>query len=47
LADAVIALTSNIAMAEGRPIQFKPEWFDPKSDATPEGKPPRKSSDIG
>ena len=27
MADAVIALTSNIAMRERR-IEFKPEWFD-------------------
>ncbi|MEZ6070917.1 MAG: Gfo/Idh/MocA family oxidoreductase [Pirellulales bacterium] len=43
LADAVIALTSNIAMrpAEGdsanRQIVFKDEWFDINSDETPEG----------
>jgi hypothetical protein len=37
LADAVIALTTNIAAHGGRKIDFKPEWFDPKSDATPEG----------
>ncbi|MEN1680002.1 MAG: Gfo/Idh/MocA family oxidoreductase [Planctomycetota bacterium] len=52
LADAVIALTSNIAMAENRRIEFDPNWFDPKSDATPEnaiqGKAwtPRKADDI-
>jgi hypothetical protein len=40
IADAVIALTSNIALAKpearGR-IDFKPEWFDIFNDETPEG----------
>lgn len=44
LADAVIALSTNIA-ARGTPkngfqpqkLDFKPEWFDPNSDDTPEG----------
>ncbi|MBI2824676.1 MAG: Gfo/Idh/MocA family oxidoreductase [Planctomycetia bacterium] len=40
MADAVIALTSNIAMREGRRIEFKPEWFDIDSDETPEGVKP-------
>ncbi|MCE9546780.1 MAG: Gfo/Idh/MocA family oxidoreductase [Planctomycetia bacterium] len=42
LADAVIALTTNIAIAEGRRIEFDPAWFDPDSDETPNpqlGKP--------
>jgi len=47
LADAVIALTSNIAMAENRRIEFQPDWFDYKSDATPDGKAPRSVSDLG
>ena len=47
LADAVIALTSNIAMAENRRIEFQPDWFDYKSDATPDGKAPRNVSDLG
>jgi len=42
LADAVIVLTSNIAMRENRRIEFKPEWFDIHSDETPEGVAPRK-----
>ena len=46
LADAVIALTSNIAMAENRRIEFKPEWFDPESDETPEGVKPKKADEI-
>lgn len=37
LADAIIALTSNIAIAENRRIEFQPEWFDVQSDATPDG----------
>jgi len=36
LADAVIALTTNIAMAERRRMEFNPEWFDIESDKTPE-----------
>jgi predicted dehydrogenase len=47
LADAVIALTSNIAMTGTERMKFDPAWFDPKSDATPEGIPPRKASEIG
>jgi predicted dehydrogenase len=37
LADAVIALTSNLAIADNRRIEFLPEWFDIQSDATPDG----------
>ncbi|MDZ4819356.1 MAG: gfo/Idh/MocA family oxidoreductase, partial [Planctomycetota bacterium] len=38
LADAVIALTTNIALRgpENARIEFKPEWFDIQSDETPE-----------
>jgi predicted dehydrogenase len=36
LADAVVALTSNLAMDKQRRIEFKKEWFDPESDAAPE-----------
>lgn len=36
MADAIIALTSNIAMRQQRRIDFKPEWFDIHNDATPE-----------
>lgn len=46
LADAVIALTSNIAMKENRRIEFKKEWFDIESDETPEGDKPRPTSDL-
>ena len=46
LADAVIALTSNIAMEKRTNIQFKREWFDIASDETPEGVKPRQAKDI-
>jgi hypothetical protein len=38
LADAVIALTTNIAARLGESVEFDPAWFDVKSDATPEAK---------
>ena len=43
IADAVIALVSNIALANPATqarIEFKPEWFDIASDETPEGVKP-------
>jgi predicted dehydrogenase len=40
LADAIIALTSNLAMRGPGRIDFKPEWFDIASDETPEGVAP-------
>jgi predicted dehydrogenase len=43
IADAVIALVSNIALANPSTqarIEFKPEWFDIASDETPEGVKP-------
>ena len=46
LADAVIALTSNIAMAESRVVDFKKEWFDLKSDETPDGSKPKQASEV-
>jgi len=46
LGDAVIALTANIAAKEGRRIVFDEEWFDPESDATPEGVKPDTSRDL-
>jgi predicted dehydrogenase len=36
LADAVIALTTNIAMRQKRRIDFDPRWFDYKSEEVPE-----------
>jgi predicted dehydrogenase len=46
LADAVIALTSNIAMEGKQKIDFKRAWFDINSDETPEGVAPRKAEKI-
>jgi predicted dehydrogenase len=40
LADAVIALTTNIAAKKGQRIEFKEAWFEPDSNETPEGAPP-------
>ena len=34
--DAIMALTSNLAMKHKKRIVFKDEWFDPASDAAPE-----------
>jgi len=48
IADAVIALVSNIALANPATrarIEFQPEWFDIASDETPEGVKPDVSSD--
>ena len=36
MADAVIALTSNLAMRNRQRIQYKHAWFEAASDATPE-----------
>jgi predicted dehydrogenase len=36
MADAIIALTSNQAMKHQKRIEFKPEWFDPKSSEVPD-----------
>ncbi|MGL6194912.1 MAG: hypothetical protein ACRC2T_08835, partial [Thermoguttaceae bacterium] len=36
LADAVIALTTNISANRGETVEFNKEWFDPESDSTPE-----------
>lgn len=46
LADAVIALTSNIAIAKGGRIDFEHEWFDVDSDATPDGSKPAAATDL-
>ncbi|MGL4513860.1 MAG: Gfo/Idh/MocA family protein [Lacipirellulaceae bacterium] len=46
LGDAVIALTTNIAIAENRRINFDPEWFEPESDAVPGGRTPVKAADV-
>ena len=36
LADAVVALVSNMAAKQRRRIEFKPAWFDVNSDEAPE-----------
>ncbi len=36
MADAIIALTSNLAMKTHQRIEFKPAWFDPKSPEVPD-----------
>ncbi len=46
LADAVIALTTNIAIEKQQRIDFKDEWFDPKSDEVPGGRAPVKADDV-
>ena len=40
MADAVIALTTNIAAERQQRIEFKESWFDPDNDDTPEGVAP-------
>jgi len=37
--DAIMALTSNLAMKHKKRIVYKDEWFDPMSDAVPEEDP--------
>ena len=39
MADAIMALTANIAMAKRERIEFKEEWFDPANEAVPDGSP--------
>jgi hypothetical protein len=53
MADAIIALTSNIAMKTGQRIEFNKKWFDLDDDATPEvdlkvegAASPRPTSDL-
>lgn len=40
MADAIIALTTNIAIRDNKRIEFKDEWFDINHDDTPEGEKP-------
>jgi predicted dehydrogenase len=40
MADAIIALTTNIAIRDNKRIEFKDEWFDINHDDTPEGETP-------
>jgi hypothetical protein len=37
--DAIMALTSNLAMKHKKRIVFKDDWFDPNKDAAPETDP--------
>lgn len=51
MADAIIALTSNIAMSKGERIEFNKLWFDIESDETPEadhidGPKPKQAKDV-
>ncbi len=51
MADAVIALTTNVAMAKGARgeagyIQFKDSWFERDSDETPDGSDVKKELDT-
>ncbi|MGQ0637501.1 MAG: Gfo/Idh/MocA family protein [Planctomycetaceae bacterium] len=39
MADAIMAITSNLAMKHKKRIVFKEEWFDPDSPAVPENDP--------
>ena len=36
MADAIIALTSNLAMKRRQRIEFKPEWFEAENPAVPD-----------
>jgi predicted dehydrogenase len=36
MADAILALTANLAMDNRQQVKFKPEWFDPTNAANPE-----------
>ncbi len=44
--DAIIALTSNMAMRQNRRIDFDPRWFDYKSPETPERSPAIARSNV-
>ncbi|MBA4065261.1 MAG: gfo/Idh/MocA family oxidoreductase [Isosphaera sp.] len=44
MADAIVALTANMAMAKRERIVFEDAWFDPKSDEVPETKHARKQA---
>jgi predicted dehydrogenase len=46
LADAVIALTSNIAIKKGERITFEDGWFDVDRSETPDGSVPRDTSQV-
>jgi predicted dehydrogenase len=46
LGDAVIALTSNIAIKKCQRIEFDPAWFDVDRSETPDGSTPRQASQV-
>ena len=46
MADAVIALATNIAIKENRRVEFKPEWFQIDKQETPEGIEPRETKGL-
>jgi hypothetical protein len=37
MADAIIALTSNLAMSTNKRIEFQSSWFDYKTQDVPDG----------
>ena len=39
MADAIMAITCNLAMKHKKRVVFKPEWFDPNNAAVPETDP--------
>lgn len=39
MADAIMAITANLAMKHKKRIEFKPEWFDVENDLVPETDP--------
>jgi hypothetical protein len=43
MADAIVALTANMAMAKRERIVFEDAWFDPTSDEVPETKHAKKA----
>ncbi len=47
MADAVIALTSNLAMERKERIEFDPDWFAIDKNAVPSGAEPRPAESIG
>ncbi|MCI0335758.1 MAG: Gfo/Idh/MocA family oxidoreductase [Planctomycetes bacterium] len=46
MADAIIALTSNMAIKDSKRIEFDEAWFDVDRSETPEGKAPREAAQI-
>jgi hypothetical protein len=39
MADAIMAITANLAMKHKKRVAFKDEWFDPTNPAVPETDP--------